>query len=67
MVCLFALGVSFASAAASRKPEAKTGKLPPVGNTVDIKDASYENSIGDTQLSAVWTDPAFDPSQHAVY
>jgi hypothetical protein len=51
----------------NRKPDAKSGKLPPVGNTVDIKNASYENSIGDTQLSAVWTDPDFDSSQHAVY
>jgi uncharacterized protein DUF3604 len=50
-----------------RKPDVKTGKLPPVGNTVDIKNATYENSIGDTQLSTVWTDPDFDPSQHAVY
>ena len=51
----------------NRKPDAKTGKLPPVGNTVDIKNASYKNTIGDTQLSIVWTDPDFDPSQHAVY
>jgi hypothetical protein len=43
------------------------GKLPPVGNTVDVKNATYTNTIGDTQLSAVWTDPDFDPSQHAVY
>jgi hypothetical protein len=43
------------------------GKLPPVGNTVDVKNATYTNSIGDTQLSAVWTDPDFDESQHAVY
>jgi len=50
-----------------RKVDAKTGKLPAVGNTVDIKNASYSNSIGDTQLAAVWTDPEFDPSQHAVY
>ena len=51
----------------NRKPDAKTGKLPPVGNTVDIKTAKYTNDIGDTQLSAVWTDPDFDPSQHAMY
>ncbi len=50
-----------------RKPDANTGKLPPVGNTVDIKNASYTNSIGDSQLMAVWTDPDFDPALHAVY
>jgi len=50
-----------------RKVDASTGKLPAVGNTVDIKNASYTNTIGDTQLAAVWTDPEFDPSQHAVY
>jgi hypothetical protein len=50
-----------------RKVDANTGKLPAVGNTVDIKNASYTNNIGDTQLAAVWTDPNFDPSQHAVY
>jgi hypothetical protein len=50
-----------------RKPDPKTGKLPPVGNTVDIKNASYTNDIGDTQLSAVWTDPDFDPEFPAVY
>jgi hypothetical protein len=51
----------------NRKADKKTGKLPPVGNTVDIKNASYTNTIGDTQLSGVWTDPDFEPSQHAVY
>jgi hypothetical protein len=50
-----------------RKPDPKTGKLPPVGNTVDIKTVTYTNSIGDTQLSAVWTDPDFDPTMKAVY
>jgi len=50
-----------------RKPDPKTGKVPPVGNTVDVKNASYTNSIGDSQLATVWTDPDFDPSQHAVY
>jgi hypothetical protein len=43
------------------------GKLPPVGNTVDIKTAKYTNDIGDSQLSAVWTDPDFDPTKKAVY
>ena len=50
-----------------RTPDPKTGVLPPVGNTVDIANASYTNSIGDTQLAGMWTDPDFDPSQHAVY
>jgi len=50
-----------------RKLDPKTGKLPPVGNTVDIKKATYTNTIGDTQLSAVWTDPDFDPKIKAVY
>ena len=50
-----------------RKPDAATGKLPPVGNTVDVKTATYTNDIGDTQLSAVWTDPDFNPAMPAVY
>jgi len=50
-----------------REPDPKTGKLPPVGNSVDVKNASYTNTIGDSQLSTVWTDPDFDPTVHAVY
>jgi hypothetical protein len=51
----------------NRTLDPKTGKLPPVGNTVDVKTAKYTNDIGDTQLSAVWTDPDFDPAIKAVY
>ena len=49
-----------------RKPGAD-GKIPPVGDTVNEKDATYTNSIGDTQLMATWTDPDFDASQYAFY
>ncbi|ETX08578.1 MAG: hypothetical protein ETSY2_04520, partial [Candidatus Entotheonella gemina] len=44
-----------------------TGKLPAVGNTVNIADASYTNTIGDGQLMTVWTDPDFDPSVPSFY
>ena len=50
-----------------RKPDPKTGKLPPVGDTVDAATAEYTNSIGAAELSAVWTDPDFDPSTRAFY
>jgi len=50
-----------------RKADPKTGKIAPVGNTVDVKNATYTNDIGDTQLSMVWTDPDFNPKQKAVY
>jgi hypothetical protein len=43
------------------------GKLPPVGNTVDVKRATWTNTIGAPELSASWTDPAFDPGQAAFY
>ena len=49
-----------------RKPGAD-GKLPAVGNTVDLTTATYTNSIGAPQLSALWKDPQFDPALRAVY
>jgi len=43
------------------------GKLPPVGDTVDVANASYKNTIGDALLFAHWTDPDFDESRPAFY
>jgi hypothetical protein len=43
------------------------GKVPSVGNTVDISTATYTNTIGATQLATVWTDPDFKPDQTAFY
>ena len=51
----------------ARKPDPKTGKLPPVGNTVDVENATWTNTIGATELIAVWRDPEFDPAQRAFY
>lgn len=50
-----------------RKVSRRTGKAKPVGSTVDVKDASYTNAIGDPQLSAAWSDPDFDPKERAFY
>jgi len=49
-----------------RKADA-SGRIPPVGNTVDAKTATYTNDIGDVELSAAWTDPDFDPAALAFY
>ena len=49
-----------------RKP-GPDGKLPPVGNTVDVATATWTNTIGSPELIAVWKDPDFDPALRAVY
>ena len=54
------------SDAATRKLDAN-GKLPPVGNTVDVANATWTNTIGDPELLTVWEDPEFDPKQSAFY
>ena len=49
-----------------RKPGAD-GKLPKVGNTVDLANATWTNTIGASELITVWTDPEFDPKVSAAY
>ncbi len=43
------------------------GKVPAVGNTVNLTTATFANSIGAAQLMGSWTDENFDPEQHALY
>ncbi|MDH3993113.1 MAG: DUF3604 domain-containing protein [Gammaproteobacteria bacterium] len=43
------------------------GRLPDLGNTVNLANASYANTIGEAQFSALWQDPEFSPGQSAFY
>ncbi|MDH3643187.1 MAG: DUF3604 domain-containing protein, partial [Gammaproteobacteria bacterium] len=43
------------------------GKVPAVGNTVDVGSATWTNTIGDPELITVWSDPDFDSDQRAFY
>jgi hypothetical protein len=49
-----------------RKPGAD-GKLPSVGSTVDVANATWTNTIGAPELITVWADPDFDATQRAFY
>jgi len=43
------------------------GRLPGVGNTVDVATGTYTNTIGATQLATSWSDPDFDPGRASFY
>ena len=54
------------AASDGRKP-GPDGKLPAVGNTVDVANATWSNSIGESEMITVWKDPDFDPAVRAFY
>ncbi|MBX9644694.1 MAG: DUF3604 domain-containing protein, partial [Novosphingobium sp.] len=49
------------------KRKLAVGKVPAVGDTIDLATATYQNTIGAPELSTVWSDPEFDPSLRAFY
>jgi hypothetical protein len=49
------------------EPETTTGRCPDNGAAVDLSDCSFSKDRGDAELSAVWTDPAFNASRFAFY
>lgn len=54
-------------ASGGRVPDVSTGRVEPVGSTVDVGAASYSNTMGAAELSVVWRDPEFDPGSPCKY
>ncbi|MCP4071495.1 MAG: DUF3604 domain-containing protein [Hyphomicrobiales bacterium] len=52
---------------ADKRKLGSDGKIPLVGDTVNVAQATWTNTIGDPELSGVWTDPDFDPFQKSFY
>ena len=51
----------------NRTMDDNTGDIPDLSSTVDAAEATYTNTVGSTELSALWTDPSFDANNPAVY
>ena len=54
-------------AAGGGRDVAADGSLEPVGNTVNVAEASYSNTIGSPTLYTAWRDPDFDPALESFY
>lgn len=52
---------------AEKRAAGADGRVPPVGNTVDVANATWTNTIGAPELITVWKDPDFDPDERAFY
>ena len=50
-----------------KRKRGRDGKIPVVGNTVNVKDASYTNAIGAPALEVYWRDPSFNRRERAFY
>lgn len=51
----------------NRTIHSKSNRLTPIQNTVNVKAASYTNTVGEPQLATTWTDPDYDPTRPAFY
>jgi len=56
-----------AAVSGGRTIDADGRSKTPVGNTVDVANATWTNTIGAPELIAVWKDPQFDAKQRAFY
>jgi len=59
--------VAWAGRDTGERQPGRDGRLPAVGNTVNAAEATWTNTIGQPELSTVWTDPDFNPEHKAFY